>query len=57
MTAFIARMIIKAANASLEEGRARYRSYFVRTSLYSAYKADVDTILITDGYADVIVVE
>lgn len=55
MAPFIARMIIKATNTSLEAGQARYRSYFIRTNLYSAYKADVDTILTTDGYADVII--
>ena len=57
MAPFIARMIIKAANVSLEAGQAKYRAYFIRTQLYAAYKADVDTILTTDGYADVIVVE
>lgn len=57
MTTFIARMIIKARQRSLEAGQAKYRAYFVRTHIYADYKADVDTILTTDGYADVIVTE
>lgn len=57
MSAFIARMIIKARAKSLEAGQAKYRAYFVNTHLYADYKADTDTILTTDGYADCIVVE
>lgn len=57
MSAFIARMIIKARQKSLEQGQAKYRAYFINTHLYADYKADTDTILTTDGYADVIVVE
>lgn len=57
MSAFIARMIIKAADKSLEAGQAKYRAYFVKTKIYANYKDDVDTILRTDGYEDVIVTE
>lgn len=49
MTTFIARMIMK------EAGQKKYRAYFVKTKLYKNWKEDVDTILITDGYDDVIV--
>ena len=55
MAPFIARMIIKAANKSLEQGQAKYRAYFVKTHIYADYHADVDTILTTDGYEDCIV--
>ena len=55
MTTFIARMIMKEANKSTEAGQKKYRAYFVRTGLYKNWKEDVDTILKTDGYEDVIV--
>lgn len=35
--------------------RVKYRTYFVRTSLYKAWREDVDTILKTDGYVEIIV--
>lgn len=57
MSAFIARMIIKAADKNLEAGQAKYRAYFIKTKIYANYKDDVDTILRTDGYEDVIVTE
>lgn len=55
MTTFIARMIMKEADKSIEAGQKKYRAYFVKTQLYKNWKEDVDTILITDGYDDVIV--
>lgn len=57
MSTFIAKMIIKAADKSLENGQAKYRAYFIKTKIYTSYKEDVDTILRTDGYEDVIVSE
>ena len=57
MSAFIARMIEQAADRSEEQGKAKYRAYFVNTQLYAKWKADVDTILTTDGYENVIVSE
>lgn len=57
MSTFIARMIEQAAERSEDQGKAKYRAYFVNTSLYAKWKADVDTILITDGYEGVIVSE
>lgn len=55
MTTFIARRIIKEADKSTEAGQKKYRAYFVRTSLYKNWKEEVDTILKTDGYEEVIV--
>lgn len=55
MVAFIADRIMLEANKSLELGQEKYRAYFINTSLYLKYKQDVDTILQTDGYGDVIV--
>ena len=60
MVTFIATKIEEAAEISLEKGQAKYRAYFVRKSakrLYGKYQEDVNTILSTDDYADVIVEE
>lgn len=54
MTTFIARRI-EEAEKSVEEGQKKYRAYFVKTRLYKRWKDDVDTILKTDGYDEVIV--
>ena len=55
MTTFIARMIMKEADKSTAAGQKKYRAYFVKTRLYKRWKDNVDTILKTDGYEDVIV--
>ena len=55
MTTFIARMIMREADKSTAAGQKKYRAYFVRTSLYKNWKDDVDTILKTDGYDEIIV--
>lgn len=55
MVTFIAIRIQEAADKSLEEGKAKYRVYFVNTALYHKWKPEVDAILIQDGYEDVIV--
>ena len=55
MATFIASRIMEEANKSTEAGRKKYRAYFVRTSLYKKWKDEVDTILETDGYDEVIV--
>lgn len=55
MITFIAGRIELAADKSLEEGQAKYRAYFVNTSIYRKYQNDVATILCTDGYGDSIV--
>lgn len=57
MANFIKRMIETQAKISLEAGQAKYRAYFVATTLYSGYKTDVDAGLVEDGYEDVIVTE
>ncbi len=57
MADFIKRMIETQAKISLEAGQAKYRAYFVATTLYSGYKTDVDAGLVEDGYEDVIVTE
>lgn len=55
MVTFIARMIETQAKISIEKGQAKYRAYFVNTTIYANYRADVDTILETDGYENCIV--
>ena len=55
MATFISRMIMEKADKSIEAGQKKYRAYFVNTKLYKNWKEDVDTILVTDGYEDVIV--
>lgn len=55
MSPFIASMIENAAKVSVESGKAKYKAYFVNTPLYLNWKSEVDTILETDGYKDVIV--
>lgn len=55
MVSFIAKMIKKSANNSLDEGQELYRKYFINTKIYASYKACVDEILVDDGYDDVIV--
>ena len=55
MVTFIAKMIKRQADVSAEKGIAKYKAYFVKTRLYAEYRDDVDTILRTDGYDDVII--
>lgn len=55
MITFIAGRIMLDADKSLEKGQDKYRAYFVRTHIYRKYQDDVDTILRTDGYSNVIV--
>lgn len=55
MATFITRRIMKEADKSTEAGQKKYRAYFVRTSLYKNWKEEVDTILKTDGYEEIIV--
>ena len=57
MVTFIAGRIELARKTSLEAGQAKYRAYFVSTTLYLDFKPDVDTFLTTDGKEDCIVVE
>ena len=57
MSRFIAMVIERAADVLLEKGQEKYRAYFIKTSLYTPYKADADALLTAEGYADVIVSE
>lgn len=52
MIPFIAGRIELARETSLEAGLAKYRAYFVRTRIYKKWRADVDSMLIQDGYED-----
>lgn len=55
MVEFIASRIEMQAETSTAKGIKKYKAYFVNTKIYKAYRDDVDTILRTDGYEDVIV--
>lgn len=55
MTTFIAMMIEKETDKSLELGQDKYRAYFVNTKLYIKWQDEVNAILDVDGYAEVIV--
>ena len=54
MVTFMASRIIEEAEKSVEAGQKKYRAYF-RTRLYKKWKDEVDTILKTDGYDEIIV--
>ena len=51
METFIASRIVLAANVSLANGQAKYRAYFVNTTLYLAYRAGVNYGFVR-GYED-----
>ena len=55
MVTFMASRSIEEAEKSVEAGQKKYRAYFVKTRLYKRWKDNVDTILKTDGYDEVIV--
>lgn len=56
MSAYIALRVEETYDTSgLEAAQAKYRAFFISTSLYTRYKADCDTILTTDGYGECIV--
>ena len=57
MSSFIAQQIMKQADISTEKGQAKYRAYFIKTTIYLKWKEDVDTILEVEGYEDCIVTE
>lgn len=57
MGAFIARMVIRQADNSIEKGQEKYKAYFINTTLYLKWKKDADTILETEGYNYCIVSE
>lgn len=55
MGSFIARMIMKQRDISLENGQAKYEAYFVNTTIYAKWKEEVNNILTEKGYDDCIV--
>ena len=55
MGTFIAKMIMKQADISLENGKEKYRAYFVSTTIYEKWKDEVDAILKENGYSKCIV--
>ena len=55
MITFIAGRIMQDADKSLQQGQDKYRAYFINTTLYHKWKLEIDTVLRTDGYEDVIV--
>ena len=57
MALFIAKMIMTQADVYLENGQEKYRAYFIKTTLYTKWQPEVDTILVNQGYADCIVSE
>lgn len=57
MSTFVAKMIMKKAEKSIELGQEKYRAYFINTALYLKYKDSVDTILSENGYSECIVTE
>jgi len=54
MIAFIAGRIMLDAVKSLSQGQEKYNAYFVNTIIYHKYKDNVDTILCTEGFIEVI---
>ena len=56
MVAFIASRIIREAEKSIEKGRKMYRSYFISITTYQKWRAEVDAVLVQEGYEDVIIV-
>lgn len=59
MVEFIAERIKEARDISLEDGIAKYKAYFIDPPMhfYENYRAPVNTILITNGYEDCIIVD
>ena len=62
MREFIASKIEEAAKivdgkpTNVAAGQEKYKAYFINTTMWTPYKADVDAILKVDGCADCIVV-
>ena len=55
MITFIANRIIEARAISLVAGQAKYRAYFIATTLYERYRLDVEAILLIEDCGDCIV--
>lgn len=57
MASFIARIIKAKSDCSTADGKNKYRQYFINTLRYLKYKDEVDIILNSDGYANIILKE
>lgn len=57
MAEFIANRVLEAREKSIENGKAKYRAYFVQLKIYARYKNAVDAILIAEGAEDCIVAD
>ena len=58
MVIYMARKIKEAHDEQgLLTAQNIYRTLFVTTQFYAMYKADVDMVLVTDGYGDCVVTE
>ena len=57
MAEFIANRVLEAREKSIENGKDKYRAYFVALKIYARYKTTVDAILVAEGAEDCIVVE
>lgn len=55
MVTFVVLRIEEARAISLEAGQAKYRAYFIKTKLYEAKRAEVEAVLVQDGFEDCIV--
>ena len=55
MAEFIANRILEARTKGIENGKAKYRAYFVDLKIYARYKAAVDAILVAEDAEDCIV--
>ena len=55
MAEFIANRILEARETGIENGKAKYRAYFVELKIYARYKTSVDAILVAEDAEDCIV--
>jgi len=55
MDTFITGRIEEAAKISLADGQNKYRAYFIKTNLYESRRANVDAMLLQDGFGNCIV--
>lgn len=55
MAEFIANRILEAKEKGIENGKAKYRAYFIDLKIYARYKAAVDAILVAEDAESCIV--
>lgn len=57
MAVFMANSIMnRKKSQGLTVAQNLYQAYFINTTMYAAFKSDVDSILAAEGYSDCIVV-